>query len=64
MSGGSKHEPIEVAAEALHKSMNFEPTCETLALRKFRKSLGNLAGGGEVYHTAYWAMFLPAKVKN
>lgn len=58
MSGGSKHKPVEVAAEALAKSMNFEPTCETPALRKSVR-LGILAGGGEVYHRAYWAMFLP-----
>lgn len=32
MSGGSKHKAVEIAAEALGKPMNFEPTCEIPAL--------------------------------
>lgn len=43
MSGGSKHKP----AEELHKSMNFEPTCKTPALRKSLR-VRILAGGGDV----------------
>lgn len=72
MSGGSKHEPIEVAAEALRKSMNFEPTCETPALRKSGRVWGFWLGVekfttqliGQCFYLLKWKTKLICRAKG